>query len=312
MDWTIGKDWTKDTPPGQNWQHDRMFSDYLDRRKKLKKLRIEYVYLVTQALHDLEGVSLDWDTVATMKSCAFKIFGPTPQRNPLPWLQGKERELLALRNTVHHAEEKLRKARANKQSDCQKLLIERRQTSKALLSQKKIWEAKWWDDLADKAQVAGDNNNEFTFWQVCKTLGFRETRRFHQVVKRTVADPEEDKEAWKDSLSSIQKDKGEVSSLVWDLIPVVPQPHTDLANPPTWKEYQIALNKMHFGKRGGIDDATVELIRFGGERLQSTVFDVVCSMWTDAAQAPPGHEADNWPSYTTTGICIPVFKNKGC
>ena len=99
-------------------------------------------------------------------------------------------------------------------------------------------------DLADKAQAAGDNNDEFTFWQVCKTLGFRETRKFHQVVKRTVADPEEDREAWKDFLSSIQKDEGEVSSSVWDLIPVVPQPHTDLANPPTWKEYQIALHKM--------------------------------------------------------------------
>ena len=35
-------------------------------------------------------------------------------------------------------------------------------------------------------------------------------------------------------------------------------------------------------------------------------------MWSDAAQAPPGHEADNWSSCTTTGICIPVFKNKGC
>ena len=289
MDWTIGKDWTKDTAPGSKLAARPDVLRLLGSSEEAKKLRIEYADLVTQALHDLEGVSLDWDTVAaTMKSCAFKIPGP----NSLPWLQGKERELLALRNAVRHAEEKLCKAKANKQSDCQKLLIERRPTSKTLLSQKKIWEAKWWDDLADKAQAAGDNNDEFTFWQVCKTLGFRETRQFHQVVTRTVADPEEDREAWKDFLSSIQHDEGEVSSSVWDLIPVVPQPHTDLAKPPTWMEYQIALNKMHFGKRGGIDDVTVELIRFGGERLQSTVFDVVCSMWNDAAQAPPGHEAD--------------------
>ena len=240
MDWTIGKDWTKDTPPGTKLAARPDVFRLLGSSEEAKKLRIEYADLVTKALHDLEGVSLDWDAVAaTMKSCAFKILGPTPPRNPLPWLQGKESELQALRNAVHQAEEKLRKARANKQSDCQQLLTERRQTSKTLLSQKKIWEAKWWDDLADKAQTAGDNNDEFTFWQVCKTLGFRETRKFHQVVKRTVADPEEDREAWKDFLSSIQKEAGEVSSSVWDLIPVVPQPHTDLANPPTWKEYQI-------------------------------------------------------------------------
>eukprot|EP00435_Cladocopium_sp_Y103_P048876 s395_g14.t1 len=208
MEWTIGKDWTRDTPPESKLADRPDVLRFLGSSNEAKRLREEYAALVTTALQDLEGVALDWDTVAgTMKPCALRILGPTPPRHHLPWLSGKERDLKALSTAVHLAEEKLRQARVNNQPDCQALVEARRTASKALLSQKKTWEAKWWDDLAEQAQAAGDNNDEFSFWQVCKTLGFRETRRFHQVAKRTVADPEKDREAWKDLLSSIQKIK---------------------------------------------------------------------------------------------------------
>ena len=127
-----------------------------------------------------------------------------------------------------------------------------------------------------------------------------------------MADPVADREAWKDFLSSIQNDQGSVHPSVWEFVPQIPQTQNQLGDPPTWKEFQSVLSKMSCGKRGGIDDVIVELIRFGGETLNAIVFDIISTMWSDACQAEPGHEADKWSSSTTTGICIPVYKQKGC
>lgn len=105
-----------------------------------------------------------------------------------PWLRGRENELRQLRAEVHNAEIQLLEARRSNSGEVPTLLEKRRLASKALLASKRKWEAQWWDDLADKAQSASDQRDEFTFWQICKQLGFREQRALHRSSKRTVAD----------------------------------------------------------------------------------------------------------------------------
>ncbi|CAJ1414131.1 unnamed protein product, partial [Effrenium voratum] len=117
--------------------------------------------------------------------------------------------------------------------------------------------------------------------------------------------------AWKDFLSSIQSGRGEVSEEVWQYIPEASSVEGWLAEPPTRKEFNTALSRMKTGKRGGWDDITAELIKFGGEPLQSTVFQIITDMWREAAEAGPGLEADTWCSSVKEGVCIPMFKNKG-
>ena len=144
----IGKDWTIEAQSRSKLADRPDVLRFLGSSDEAYKLRQEYAGLVMKALEDLEGVSMDWDTVAaTMKSCAFKVLGPTPTRRSLPWLQGKGISCL------------------NRTSDCRILLNECRKASKDLLSAKRRWEAQWWDDLAEKAQSASDNHDEFSFWQ---------------------------------------------------------------------------------------------------------------------------------------------------
>ena len=205
----------------------------------------------------------------------------------------------------------LREARKNKSNSVEKLLLDRRNASKLLHSKKKQWEAQWWDALADRAEKAGQRGNDFEFWQVCKLLGFREGSWHKLDSKRTVPDIAADREAWQLFLANIQSDKGKVNPEVWQHVSPVPTKASDFCSMPSWKEFQTALNSMHNGKRGGIDNVTVELIKFGGSSLKNEVFRIICLMWIEAAEAVPGQEANSWCASTTTGVCIPVFKNKG-
>ena len=190
-------------------------------------------------------------------------------------------------------------------------LRRRRETSRCLQQRKRQWEAQWWDDLAERAMQAGSSGNDFAFWQVCRQLGTRDNPASRAPSRRTVADPELDREAWRTFLAGIQTGAGEVDPSVWQFVPSADSPDMSLATPPSWSEFLDALAGMHNGKRGGCDNVTVELIRYGGSQLQQEVFKTLLQMWSDAATAVPGHEADSWSPAAKTGICIPVFKNKG-
>ena len=83
------------------------------------------------------------------------------------------------------------------------------------------------------------------------------------------------------------------------------------ARPLGRDEFDAALRKMKLGKRGGIDDITVELIKFGSSCLRDAVFEVVADVWHNASTSQEGAEAAQWSSSSTSGDCIPMFKNKG-
>ena len=255
---------------------------------------------------------MDWELVAdVVRKAAFQVVGAMPRRRVKPWLHGKEAELHTLESAVDCCESALRKARANRDPRVEALLAERRQASQSLRAAKRRWEACWWDDLGAKANQAGEEGNDCLFWQVCKQLGFRESERRGLGVCRSCANPEFERDAWKIFLSSIQSDPGEVSDDVWRHVPQAAAVPTTFAEPPSKLEFDNALRRMKFGKRGGIDDITVELIRFGGEDLRQVVFQVISDMWEEASQAPAGREAESWTPSSKSGVCIPMYKNKG-
>lgn len=312
MVWTVGKDWKAEAEAKIAVENKPDVLRLLSSSLEAQELREQYSSHVTASLSHVEGSILNWDSlVDIMLDSALKILGPTPKRSLRPWFKGKESELATLESLARNTELDLREARRTQSPNVATLLDKRRQISKNLQSKKKQWEAQWWEDLAVKAEKAGQRGNEFEFWQVCRLLGLRDSGQHRSLSKRTVADPVVDREAWKTFLREIQADKGQVNPDVWQHVSPVP---TDVAlfnSPPSWKEFSTALSAMHNGKRGGIDLVSVEMIKYGGSPLQAEVFRIIGDMWEEAASAHPGHETKTWCASTTTGVCIPVFKNKG-
>ena len=245
LELVLGKDWKADVDKRiQSAKRPDVFR-MMGSSPEARCLPQKYTDSVTTALENLEGVELDWDTVAeVMKSCALATLGPTPPRSPFPWLKGKEVELKQLQDTVRNLETLLVTARRTRSQDVDDLLAKRREAS-TLLTHKRRWEAEWWDDLADAAQKAGDQKDELAFWGVCKTLGFRDTRTvFHRCTSRTVASPSDDRAAWKDFLSTIQQGTDEVNPAVWEHVPQSPSVANELAAEITWKEFSQALQSI--------------------------------------------------------------------
>lgn len=310
--WTIGKDWKQSAEVASERELRPDVLRLLGSSDEAIGLRKAYADAITQTLSRVDATSLHWDTLAgIMCTTALQILGPIPTRKTQPWFKGKERELKALEDAVHEAETQLLTARRQRLPQVEVLLQARRDASKRLSACKRQWEAQWWDDLALQADAAAQSGNEFAFWQVCRQLGLRDHPCSRTPSRRTVANPDLDREAWKHFLSGIQADSGEVNPAVWEFVPVAPAPDPSLPGLPSRAEFEAALSSMRNGKRGGVDNVTIELVRYGGDVLQQEVFSTLQQMWSDAATAEPGHEADTWAQSAKTGIRIPVFKNKG-
>ena len=165
--WVAGKDWKTEAERRNHHKPRPDVIRLLGSSTEAKSLREQYARRVTSNLEQVEGKVVDWDTVADIiYSAALQVVGPTPPRNPRPWLQGKESELRDLETSVHQVELELRQARVDNSTRVPDLLEARRQASNLLGAKKKQWEAQWWDQLADKAEAAGQTGNEFDFWRL--------------------------------------------------------------------------------------------------------------------------------------------------
>jgi ribonuclease HI len=309
----LGKDWTLEQERRREQAPRPDVLRFLGSSREAAALRQDYASKVQAALGSYTGVSLNWDVLANaMKTVALEVVGPVAKRDFRPWFRGKERELKALESIVHRCEVELRAARRESDEAADRALKARREANSHLRTAKRRWEAQWWDDLAAKANEVDGSGDSAAFWQICRQLGLRESHRRHTGCRATVANVEAEREAWKDFLSSIQAGQGEVDESVWQFIPGPLPAAPALSGAPSKKEFVDALARMGNRKRGGMDDVPVELVRFGGDDLQQAVFETVSSMWVDASKAHQGQEADSWPESVTTGVCIPMFKNKGC
>ena len=148
------------------------------------------------------------------------------------------------------------------------------------------------------------------FW-VLWELGYRESSSSCLGTMSTSAKVVREREAWKDFLSEIQSRAGLSVAVCVAACPRAPC-RWQFGFLPSRSEFDDALKKMKFGKRGGIDDITVELVRLAGPALKDALFWVVSEMWEEASLAEEGKEADSWCDSSKTGVCIPMFKNKGC
>jgi hypothetical protein len=125
-----------------------------------------------------------------------------------------------------------------------------------------------------------------------------------------VADPKAERGAWKMHFEKVSADEGLVQERVWQNIPKHPRQQW-MGEDPTEEEMTKALRCMQEGKAGGDDDALVEYIKHGGERLKQEVFRIVQEMWREAAYAEKGKEGERWPKEWKIALQVPLWKKKG-
>ena len=271
----VGKDWLGEARRREEVAPRPDVLRFLSSSAEARALRGSYASKVSEELSFVSGTKLDWEVLAdVMKKSAFAVVGPTPRRHKKPWLQGKESEIRVLESEVHRVSELLRRAKGCGSGEVPFLADARREASKRLRAAKRRWEYRWWADLAAKANMARDGGDEYVLWRICKQLWLRDSDKSHMGCPRTCANIDREREAWKQFLSDIQTGTGSVNDSVWDLIPEADSVVEGLGPLPSRSEFDEALRKMNFGKRG-----VAMMLRWSWCSSGVKIFKMQCSRW---------------------------------
>lgn len=77
MEWTIGRDWQRDADETVDAAMRPGVLKMLGPSEEASGCRHKYTHAVTEALRQLVGTDLGWDSVAAvMKGCALNVLGP--------------------------------------------------------------------------------------------------------------------------------------------------------------------------------------------------------------------------------------------
>ena len=80
---------------------------------------------------------------------------------------------------------------------------------------------------------------------------------------------------------------------------------------PTNIELDRCVSNTKVKRAPGQDGFVAELLKYGGKRLRKKVYNVVREMWSRAAEAEDGDEAEEWPASWKVGLVVPLWKKKG-
>ena len=174
-----------------------------------------------------------------------------------------------------------------------------------------MWENRWWEQIATEAEEGEQNNDPGATARALKKLDKREDGRRKGGTNEFVADPEKEREAWRQHFYTISQGRGRVNPEVWASIPKVRPMQKWMGEPPTKQEMDKCVGKMSMGRAGGEDGVLAEFIRYGGEKLRTQVYGVVKEMWLKATTAEVGQEANDWPVEWKKATQIPLWKQKG-
>ena len=251
-----------------------------------------------------------WETICQIcRGVALEVCGILKLHKGAPWLRYHGNVIKQLDQAIRQAQEADRQARHT--GDPQRMQQCRRQLNTARrdkLQQIRTWETEWLSQKAEEANRTLDTPAATNIFQLVKELisavgkGSRDGGQAHAGSPAEV-------EAWKDHFQAIQQGIGEVDDSIWPDISQRPI-DTSLDDPPSWEEFLRAIKEMRLGKAGGEDTMLAEYIKFGGPQLRKEVYRIVQECWQSATTAPPGKEAENWPTEWKVGITVPLWKRK--
>ena len=120
-------------------------------------------------------------------------------------------------------------------------------------------------------------------------------KKKNKIGKRSAANPQTEREAWRKHFASVSQGRGLVNDRVWDSVPTRESILTWMGETPQWEEMQQALKKMPTGKAPGDDGIAVEMMKYASDDVHRRIYSMICEMWTSAASAEEGEEAKDWP-----------------
>ena len=92
-----------------------------------------------------------------------------------------------------------------------------------------------------------------------------------------MANPEREREAWRQHFQTVSEGKEAVAPRVWEHIRAKPKQEW-MGDAPNDDEIWRCLKRMKAGKAAGDDGFFAEFLMYGGEQLRTIVFDIVRRM----------------------------------
>ena len=268
--------------------------------------------------HDGNTQQLTWPTLVDICLQTFlEAVGPVPQRQYRPHLVGREDENTQLDQEVGNALAELRSFMHDilprTPERHQQYVIAKQHSQAAARKRRRTrmkWKWEWIDILTDELTTAHQQNHTKRVYQIHKQLGLREQTLNRPVVSEQPADPADEREAWKAHFQNIQAGREVAEEHVWTNVKREPVAQW-LTDPLSNEEIHRCALQMKNGKATGSDGFVAEFYKYGTPGLQTQIQGFVQQMWNSALAAPIGHEAQQWPEDWSTGIVVPLWKQKG-
>ncbi|CAJ1439366.1 unnamed protein product [Effrenium voratum] len=182
----------------------------------------------------------------------------------------------------------------------------------------------------DRRQLAWEKLVEICLQTSMEILGLRQFRRDDElrdpqrqqdyaqalrdsrVAQATVAQPEAEREAWKEHFRQLQEGREWAVDHVWaNVKPEAAAPYRWMGEPPTDEEIEACGQRMKNAKAAGADGFVAEFYKLGSPALRRQVHGLVRAAWAEACSALDGEEGAGWPEVWNRGIVVPLWKKKG-
>ena len=250
---------------------------------------------------------------------SMEILGPVPPTRKRPHLVGHTEENRQLDRDVADAMARLRQFRRDdeprdpqRQQDYAQALRDSREASKRRKLTRRRWKWEWIDGLTDELTTAAGQGDTRRVYAVHRELGLRDERLRTQVAQATVAQPEAEREAWKEHFRQLQEGREWAVDHVWaNVKPEAAAPYRWMGEPPTDEEIEACGQRMKNAKAAGADGFVAEFCKLGSPALRRQVHGLVRAAWAEACSALDGEEGAGWPEVWNRGIVVPLWKKKG-
>ena len=139
--------------------------------------------------------------------------------------------------------------------------------------------------MTESLNQANQRGNTKEVYRLVKLLGVR-----HEVTKlrgfqATVADPEQEREEWKEHFRKLQEGREIAQETVWQNVARVDEVAEWLGEAPTDEEITSCGMKMKNGKAAGVDGFLAEFYKYGPDELRNEINSCVRQMWQNAKSA---------------------------
>ena len=268
------------------------------RKRDSLERKISYI---TQDMTAVSSANMSekWDTFASrLMAAAQETLGTISKKNR-DWFTESSHEVASL------LQEKNRAHQAHLNNPSSEFLKKRFAELRAnAQTQLRGLEDRWWRDLAVEIQGYADTNDMQRFYESTKRIygpQMRQTAPVRSADGQTLHRNKTDIIArWAEHFDALLNVETPTDHSCLDDLPTLPC-LTELDNPPTFEEVNLAIEGLKPRKSPGPDGVPSELLRGGGAGIRTFIHSVIGEIWSGA----------DIPNSWRDALLITIYKNKG-